>query len=70
MDMAPLTEAIAESQLSAEELQLALRAHLLAAMRGDQTKISKLRDEALTAFYVVIGANEQAAHTIRKLQER
>jgi len=64
----PLMKAIAESQLSGEELQLALRSHLLAAMRGDPAKVSKLRDEALTAFYAVISANEQAAHAIRKLE--
>lgn len=66
----PLMKAISEAQLSEEELKLALIAHLLAAMRGDQAKISKLRDEALTTFYAVISANEQAAHAIRKAEGR
>lgn len=64
----PLAKVMSDAQLCREELELALKGHLIAAMRGDQAKISKLRDEALTAFYAVISANEQVAHAIRKLE--
>jgi imidazoleglycerol phosphate dehydratase HisB len=66
----PLAQVMNNAQLCREELDLAMRAHLIAAMRGDQAKVSKLRDEALTAFYAVISANEQAAHAIRKIGGR
>lgn len=63
----PLAAVTKEAHLSSEELSLKIREHLLASLRGDQAKVSRLRDEALTAFYAVISANEQAAHVIRKL---
>lgn len=70
MNTAPLVQVMKEAQLCREELDIAMRAHLVAAMRGDQAKITKTRDEALTAFYAVISANESAAHQIRKLEGR
>ena len=66
----PLAKVMSDAQLCREELDIAMRAHLVASLRGDAAKISKLRDEALTAFYAVISANEQAAHAIRKAEGR
>lgn len=64
----PLTSVMKDAHLSSEELALKIREHLLASLRGDAVKVSRLRDEALTAFYAVISANEQAAYAIRKLE--
>lgn len=58
-----------EQHLATEELGLKMKAHSLAALRGDTAGVSKLRDEALTAFYAAISANEQAAIMVRKLTE-
>lgn len=63
----PLAAVMKDAHLSSEELALKIREHLLASLRGDQQKVNRLRDEALSAFYAVISANEQAAHAIRKL---
>lgn len=70
MDTNPLAKVMKEAQLCREELDIAMRKHLISALRGDQSKITKTRDEALTAFYAVISANESAAHQIRKLEGR
>lgn len=70
MDTNPLVSVMREAQLCREELDIALRKHLVAALRGDKDQISKTRDEALTAFYKVTSANESAAHQIRKLEGR
>ena len=58
-----------DQHLATEELGLKMKEHSLAALRGDAPRISKLRDEALTAFYAAIAANESAAIMVRKLTE-
>jgi len=70
MDTNPLVSVMMEAQLCREELDIALRKHLISALRGDQVRLAKTRDEALTAFYKVTSANESAAHQIRKLEGR
>lgn len=70
MDTNPLAGAMREAQLCREELDIALRQHLVAALRGDKAQIAETRDKALTAFYKVTSANETAAHQIRKLEGR
>ena len=70
MNTNPLVGVLREAQLCREELDIALRQHLVAALRGDKNKISNTRDEALTAFYSVIAANESAAIQVRKLEGR
>lgn len=70
MDTNPLVGVLREAQLCREELDIALRKHLISALRGDQVQLAKTRDEALTAFYAVIAANESAAIQVRKLEGR
>jgi len=70
MDTNPLAGAMREAQLCREELDIALRPHLVAALRGDKAQIAEARDKALTAFYAVIAANESAAIQVRKLEGR
>ena len=70
MDTNPLVSVMREAQLCREELDIAMRKHLISALRGDKELLSKTRDEALTAFYAVISANESAVHQIRKLERR
>ena len=70
MDTNPLVSVTREAQLCREELDIALRQHLISALRGDQVQLVKTRDKALTTFYAVIAANESAAIQVRKLEGR
>lgn len=63
----PIIGLMKDQVLCEQELSLKIREHLISSMRGDKARMAKARDEALTAFYAMISANESLAIKIARL---
>lgn len=63
----PIIGLMKDQVLCQQELDLKIREHMIASMRDDKARMAKARDEALTAFYAMISANESLAFKIAKL---